>query len=310
MSHFKRFSIINTLFILFLAFLSTELNSKEKPKFQAYKFGDHWHINLKSGSSLVLTEYDNGFKSFRNEMKHLPGFAGSVSFSKLVSKHWEIGYEYEHSRFNGFNNNPNFTAINYHELISQMDIEPVVYKTICHNHGVNLFYHFSNFGSLKGGASPLNLFVNLKAGFLMETCELSYKENADERYSIIFAKRRIKDVNLKNSSLYIGTLQIGLGIGLRYHINDRLQLLFNNDYTFINDDLLDAVHNYIIDNKVPVSNQTNGIYTRIIAGISYNFSWNNDSKNQSFYKSTYKSSRYAPKPSHKIKKERDIWYTK
>lgn len=285
--------------------------SQQKPKTKGYRFGDHWLVNVKTGSSILLTEFDDGLKSFRNEMKNRPGVSASVSFSKLASKHWEVGYEYEQSRFSGFNDNPDFPAIVYHELISKMDIEPIVYHSKSHNHGINLIYHFQNIGTLSGGTSPINFFTEIKAGLSLVECELSYKNNIQDRYPVIFAKRSFKNITLKNSSLYIGSWQFGAGVGLRYHLNDRTQFVLLNDYTFVNDDLIDAVHNYIVAGNRAISNRTNGLYTRIIAGVSYSFNWQLfQNKKSNFYLSKYKSSRYSPTPSHKIKKERDIWYRK
>lgn len=258
---------------------------------------------------MLLVEFDDGLKSFRNEMSHRPDIAASISFSKLISKHWELGYEYEYSNFNGFSKHPDFSAIEYHWLFAQMNIEPVVYNTVCHNHGVNLIYHFPNIGSLSGGTGPVNFFTQVKAGFSMITCELRYENDIPDRYPVIFAKRTINDINLTNSSLYIGTLQFGAGIGLRYHLNDRVQFLLLNDYTFVNDDLLDAVHNYVVEGNVAKSNKTNDFYTRLLAGVSYNFNWQFKKFTKSdFYRNNYKSSRYSPTPSHKIRKERDIWF--
>ena len=307
-----KYRIVILLLALFSIF-PTFLFSQQRPKTQAYRFGDHWHINLKAGSAMVLTEFDDGFKSFRNEMSHRPDMTASISFSKLISRHWEFGYEYEHSRFNGYSDNPVFSAMEYHENFKRMSVEPVEYKTTSHNHGVNLTYHFLNIGSLSGGRGPVNLFTQIKAGFSIVTCELSYKNDSAGRYPVIFAKRSLKDKDLQNSSLYIGTLQFGAGIGLRYHLNDRFQFTLLNDYTFVNDDLLDAVHNYVVvdANGEEKSNQTNGFYTRIVAGVSYSFNWQFSKFTKSaFYKNKYRSSRYSPIISHRMKKERDIWYRK
>lgn len=220
----------------------------------------NFSFQVKAGPSMVLFEYKRDFGGIINEMRHLPGLSLSAGFSKSLNHRFDVGYEFEYSCFNGFQNNPNFSAAYFgHFKISLMRQEPVIYHTILHNHNFVATYHFDP--REKKRIVP---FVYAKAGTSRIFSTLMYKEDRE----IIFSKTG-RDETKPNSSIYVDNFNFGIGIGNEIILNKNFSLNIHFDLNMVNDDNLDAVHNFREPPPDGYKNFVSGMYTRVQLSASY-----------------------------------------
>jgi hypothetical protein len=217
-------------------------------------------ITIKTGSSMVVTEFKNDFSGIINEMQHLPKYSFSVGASKLLFENWEVGYEFEYSSFHGFQNNPDFSAYRFgHPIISKMRIEPVIYNSTVLNNDFILTYHFNS--NKKRIIVP---FIYLRGGSTKLLSKLMYKANKE----LIFSKTGWNP-NVPVSSIFVTNYNAGLGFGYEYIISSRISLNFLTDFTFVNDDNLDAVHNLSLSFQESYTNFVSGLYGRVMISATY-----------------------------------------
>jgi hypothetical protein len=209
----------------------------------------------------VISEYKRDFSGIVNEMNHRPAMAFSAGVSKFFDDHWEAGFEYEYSTFRGYSNHPDFSADRYgHYVISEMRIEPVVYDSWVKNGNLILTWHIRTKNDK--GLAP---FVYFKGGFTRLFSELKYKAGNE----IIFTKTHWEKDNLK-ASIFVNTFNIGTGAGIGWVINPNLGLNFMFDINNVFDDNLDAVHNFSGPPPQGYRNFVNGLYGRLMIGVSWN----------------------------------------
>ncbi|NQU87379.1 MAG: hypothetical protein HQ541_16620 [Mariniphaga sp.] len=246
------------LLILFLIFTAIHTNSQT---WKNRSTAQNYLISIKTGTSSVLTEYRRDLSGSINEMNHRPGITFSAGISKLIVENWEVGFEYEYSAFRGFQDSPDFSSYHFgHYKISLMRIEPVIYRSRVINQNFIITYHFKS--PRKKRIIP---FIYVKGGASKLLSELMYKSNKE----IIFAKTG-RDENKPNVSIYVDNFNIGIGVGAEIIVDTKISLNIMADINNVNDDNLDAVHNFKAPPQDGYKNFVSGLYGRLLVGISYN----------------------------------------
>jgi hypothetical protein len=217
-------------------------------------------ITVKAGPSIVIAEFKNDLSGIINEMRHLPKYSFSVGASKLLFENWEIGYEFEYSSFQGFQNNPDFSAYRFgHYMISLMRIEPVIYRSNVINNDAIFTYHFNK--NVKKRVVP---FIYIKGGTTRLSSRLLYKSNKE----LIFAKTGW-DPKEPKSSIFVSNYNAGVGFGYEYIISSKLSLNAQAEFSLVNDDNLDGVHNFNAPPPEGYKNFVSGLYGRIMISATY-----------------------------------------
>jgi hypothetical protein len=245
--------------IIIIILISLSINLTGQTKHFDVLFKDY-AISLKTGSSMVVTEFKDDLSGIINEMRHLPKYSFSVGASKLFLNNWEFGYEFEYSTFQGFQKNPDFSAYRFgHPLISKMRIEPVIYNSAVINNDAVLTYHFN---SIK--KRIMVPYIYLKGGSTKLLSWLMYKENRE----LIFSKTGWNP-KVPVASIFITNYNVGIGFGYEYIISSKVSVKFLTDFTFVNDDNLDAVHNLSGPMPEGYKNFVSGLYGRMMLSVSY-----------------------------------------
>jgi hypothetical protein len=195
-------------------------------------------------------------------MKHRPGGAYSIALTKSITNKFDIGYEFEYSCFNGFQDNPQFSAYYFgHYIISKMRLEPVKYHSYVKSNNAEIIYHFKS--SEEKRTIP---FIYLKGGSTRLFSTLSYKSSNEE----IFSKTGW-DKNDPYSSSYVDTRNFGFGGGDEIVISPKVSLTIQGDFNIVNDDNLDGVQNFKEPPPEGYKNYVSGAYIRLQLSLCYNF---------------------------------------
>ena len=209
-------------------------------------------------------------------MNHRPSLAFSAGISKIFFENWEAGFEYEYSAFRGFNDHPDFSAYHFgHHIISKMHLEPVVYNSWVKNGNVLLTWHIPTKEDKR-----LVPFFYFKGGFTRLFSELKYKAGNE----IIFTKNHWEANNLK-ASIFVNTANFGAGAGIEWVMNPYLGLEITGDINNVFDDNLDAVHNFSGPPPEGYKNFVNGLYGRLMIGVSWNLNPDKKKKSTDKYRS-------------------------
>jgi len=254
----KRIIIFMARFFLLL-FLLAALKVNSQNWYNKNIF-ENYTISIKFGPSIVVTEYKRDLSGIINEMNHQPGYSYTLGLSKFITPRWGFGYQYEYGYFHGFQDYPDFSAYRFgHVWISQMRIEPVIYRSNVYNHNFLITYKF-----IKSAEQKVVPFLTFNAGISKLTSKLLYAANSE----LIWAKTG-RNEELKYGSVNFLRFNIGIGGGFEWVVDPKLTVNCSADITNVNDDNLDGVHNFKTPPPEGYKNFVSGVYGKVLIGLTY-----------------------------------------
>ncbi len=211
------------------------------------------NVGVKMGGSRLIGEYPAGGSGIINEFNHKTGFAYAFEISKYLLPRWEIGIDFENSNLKGETNYPEFSAEGLQGGIPNDIIDPVEYENKLVGQNLYFRYFFKPVDS-EGIFIP---FVKAGGGYLNYTSKFKYVHSPDNE--LLFGKGEEGYTDLSTPVFIIGT-------GFKSTISQNIYVLSTIDFSFVNYDFLDVIHNYAEDNT---RHQITGLYTGFKIGIFY-----------------------------------------
>ncbi len=266
-------------FVLLLACFLVSLSSYPQVDLKK-KREKIWNLSSCIGTAFFTAELGHGLSVLKPELIHLPGFTANISATRIFKNRIEPGVSLEFSTFNGYNNNPDFSANGFQYHFRNPVTDPVKYSTQLIVPSFYIRYNFKDVLPPKRKKYYLNYFVEVKLGaaFLITGIEYRYKP---EEPPIFVKGKGVQPLPGLNA-------QYSLGAGLRFDYNPKWGLLFLVDINIDNYDSLDAVHNY---SPLGERLQLMGVYSRIMVGASYTL---NTKKKKSRLYNRFRKSRRKP----------------